>query len=446
MATDFGKIGFKVDTPSSSGSKDFGSVSKPTFDQSQAALAHSQMAIDGLRQKEVAAQQQAQVANAPSTVAKETVKGTVGGLFNPLVKAARSGVQAIGEAFGAKAPNEQYTDLSGNPAQTHQADVAQGKESVAGAFGNMALEAATALPIGKGLKVGAEVAAPVIKEGAGLLERATAPVVKPVADYLAKRAEKKALTTSVEALTPKLTPTETKAAASSGKGTTSFFGGSKIDMTKDKNFMQIAENAKGIVKGKNVIEDINSVKNAISSEAENLKTQIATVDHPYTFRELSSKLSSAEEPISLKGTPFEKQIVPVKEAAIEIAKKHGGNISGLLDARKEFDALVEKTYPNLWDKENAPMRNAISSVRNAMNDFIEANLPVGTGFKESLKKQRMFYDAIDNLATKVPSEINKGGILQKTKSLLKNPVVQTLGGITGYNALKDKTPLGGVLP
>lgn len=403
-----------------------------SFDESQASLAHSQAIADKIVKPtlgSLSAQPVQDVQNVAQGAAKGGIKVLSSGLSG-LTKVGGFIEKGLDKVFGTNTAQNAQKGAAAIDSFTEQPglEYTNTAQKVGGVIGNIA-GGLIAPPTGK-----AEMAASVAQKAPGVIERAAAPVLSPIKNYLAQRAEKRAVDITVKALTPKLTPKEVRGAATAGKGTTGF-GGTKIDMTKDKAFMEMANNAKGLVKGKSAVEDINTVRDAIGKEAESLKTQIQAVDHPYTFRELASKLSSTEEPISLRGTPFEKQIKPIKEAAVEIAKGKKGNISGLLDARKEFDELVDRTYPNLWDKENAPMRSAITSIRNAMNDFIEANLPEGAGYRESLGKQRMFYDAIDNLATKVPEEIKKGGVVKK---ILKNPIVQAVGAATGANWVVNK--------
>lgn len=261
-------------------------------------------------------------------------------------------------------------------------------------------------------------------------------LVKDVTDITAlvkEQAKKISDKKVIKAVSPKLTPKESAKAISQGRATE---GGilSKSKIKPDSRTLEVANSVKGIVKGKNLIEDVNSVKNSLSKEAETLKTQIKSVDHPYTYKELASRMNKVETPISIKGTAFEKQISAVKNAALRIAKEKGGNISSLLDARKEFDALVDKEYPNLYDRENAPMRNAITAIRNTMNDFIEENLPKGTSFKDSLKKQNLFYEAIDNMSEKAASDIGKSKITKGIEFIKENPVTSAIAGYGTYKA------------
>jgi hypothetical protein len=286
---------------------------------------------------------------------------------------------------------------------------------------------------GKIIGTGVQMLAPMLGARQGMAAAGSKVLEKTgIKGFMESRAQGKV----IAALTPKMTPSELEEAAKSGQTVKSMFGTPKVDMTKNKQFMKTAETVKDLVKGKSSIEDVNSVRNALSKEAETLQARVKSSDHPYTFKELQTALSNVEEPISLRGTAFEKQIKPIKQAAMDIAKKNGGTVSSLFDSRKEFDALVDRTYPNLYESESAPMRNAITGIRRAMNDFIEANLPEGSGFKDSLEKQKTYYDAIDYIATKVPEEVKKGSLLKRT---VKNPLFQMGATAIGASALTKES-------
>jgi hypothetical protein len=107
-------------------------------------------------------------------------------------------------------------------------------------------------------------------------------------------------------------------------------------------------------------------------------------------------------------------------------QKNGGKISNILDARKEFDALVEKQFPNLYDSASKPMRSAISAMRGVLNDLVEKNLP-SVGYKSSLRAQSGLLTAIDNMAEKAASGGSKeiGEVGAKTKAVINT--AKTIG-------------------
>lgn len=227
---------------------------------------------------------------------------------------------------------------------------------------------------------------------------------------IAKAAGKTALDGVIDDVTPNLSAgAAAKRAAKQGLTKSTLTGKIGVSAGKDvKDIAQVvADNIPNYDKLSTFTDKLNATRDAVYNLAENLKKQVAESgqDRVYPFKELAAKMNAVEEPISLRGTPFEKQIGLVKKAALDIAKKKGGTISSLFDARKEFDQLVERTYPNLYDKENAPMRSAIRGVRDTMNQFIEDKLPAGSDFRNQLLTQSKLFTAIDSLAPKATKEI-----------------------------------------
>lgn len=253
-------------------------------------------------------------------------------------------------------------------------------------------------------------------------------VGKEILGKLSSMSDKKSFSDALDVVKPKLSAKETSDALAQGRGK----GGGMFTKTKiapDTRTLQVADSAKGIVKkGAPASKNIANLRNAISTEAESLKSKIASVDHPYSFKELNSRLSGIDTPISVKGTAFEKQIGSVKKAVMAIAKKNGGKISSLLDSRKDFDSLISKEYPTLYDSASAPMKNAVTSIRNTINDFIEENLPEDASFKESLSKQSRYYDAIDSIADKSVDETRTTGIGRIGRAIRKHPIGSLLFG------------------
>ena len=182
----------------------------------------------------------------------------------------------------------------------------------------------------------------------------------------------------------------------------------KITSKVDPYVKEIAETVQRHVPdfnpSKTISENLNAVKGSIGTIAENLKESVirSGKDKIYSFKELGSRMNAIEKPISLRGTPFEKQLGPIRNAALEIARKHGGHISDLLPARQEFDDLVERTYPNLYDNAHSPMRTAITSIRKVMNDFVAENVE-DVAFRESMEVQTKLYRALDNMSEKIAS-------------------------------------------
>lgn len=425
----------------------------------QSTLAGSQSRMDQLHQKALQQMADAQAQTAPLKIAQETAKGTVNTVLGGAVKAARSGVTAIGEMFGAKTNyQDTYTDFAGNTQKTLQGEVFAGEKTPLQGTGEFALEASSVIPIGKGASLLKEVAGPTVSKMVGAVTEPVAKLaskaVSPITNFLIKRAEKKALQSTFDAIAPKLTPTEVREGRKAGDFSisTTMMKGAKPNYSTNERFVKTAGAVKNLVKGKSASADYDSVEGALGSEAKNLVKrvrelgkQMPVADTTDLLYRLDSKIDEAvgaTDLISLRGTPFEQQVVPLKQALLNLVKKHGSTPEGLLASRKEFDQLVRKTWPNLYESDHAPMKNAVTTLRRVVNDFVEESLPQGSGFKESLDLQRMYYEAMDSIATKIPDEVRKGGL---PKQLLNNPFVKAgIGGAIGagvvgggINALKS---------
>ncbi len=229
-------------------------------------------------------------------------------------------------------------------------------------------------------------------------------------DALGSVLGKDVITSIASDIAPNLTKKVAENAISEG-GTTKTLIRGLIKPTIDKSALKDAEvvaaKVPDFAKLSTFSDKVNATRKAVFDEADALKKDVIASgkDQKYSVKGLTSRINAAEEPISLKGTPFDKQIKPIKAAAIRIAQKNGDTISSLFDSRKEFDQLVQKTYPHLYDRENAPMRSAIKTIRDAMNEHIEMNLPKGTNFRSRLLEQSKLFNAIDNMAPKAVDEL-----------------------------------------
>lgn len=180
-------------------------------------------------------------------------------------------------------------------------------------------------------------------------------------------------------------------------------------------------------------ENIINLRNGISDEAEKLKTNIAASDHPITFKELNSHLKNVDLPISFKNDKVQnKTLGDITTAFMKFAKESGGKVSGLLDARKNFDQLVDENFPKLYeDGKPTTAYYAVTKVRNAINDFIEKELPDGFGYKESLRKQSAMYNVIDAMKADAGAEVDNitnKGIRAVRAFAKKNPIATKVGG------------------
>lgn len=161
-------------------------------------------------------------------------------------------------------------------------------------------------------------------------------------------------------------------------------------------------------------EKLNAVNSANQRLAEKLAKDVVQNgdDILYPYRELASKMKAIEPPIQIRADNTQlRQYQIAQQSALKLAQDNGGKISGLFKARKEFDALVEKEFPTLYDRENAPMRQAITDIRKVMNETIEQSLKGrGVDYSGSLKEQMYLYDAREALASKAYGELGTNSL------------------------------------
>lgn len=247
----------------------------------------------------------------------------------------------------------------------------------------------TALPILKGLSIAKNAA------GTGI-----------------KTALKGSTDAALEVVAPKLSAKEV-ASAITRRGTSTKGILRETTLNPDPKVVELAQTVKSLVPdfnpSKGLVYNVDKIGKVVKSMADELKQKViaAGADRIYPFKELASRIAQAEEPLSIRGTAFEKQIRPLKNAVVEIAKKSGGKVSNLLDVRQEFDNLVKKTYPNLYSTENAPMRGAIKAVRDAITGFTEENLPKDIGLRSNLLTQHKLITAMENMAEKASAGVEK---------------------------------------
>jgi hypothetical protein len=346
-------------------------------------------------------------------------------LIDPAVKfiasAVRSPVDIVRGLQGQAPLQDEITLPSGDKTQSIQAgfgktaqDVIEGKVSPLAATAGVVGETVG----GAGDVLGGEQA---VKAGLRLAE----PLNKVIASKISSSIGQKAAADALEVVSPQLTKKETEAAIAAGRGQ----GGgmfSKTTIEPNKRLLDVADASKGIVsKGISGAENVNNLRSAISSEAETLSQKVAKIKQPVSEKGVKTFLDAVEKPIEIASDATQSRKFDItKNALIKIIAKNEKTVGGLLKSRKEFDALVEKEFPTLHDRANAPFKNAITGMRNALNDAIESNLPDGFGYKESLRLQRLWYEAIDNISGKSTGEVGRTGLGAKaTKFAKKHPVL-----------------------
>ncbi len=289
-------------------------------------------------------------------------------------------------------------------------------------------------------------AVPVLK-GVGMAKTA-------VSGALGKAMGKTALSGTIDAISPELSGKAASGAVARGGIKSDFLTGTYKQATPkalEDMAKVVQESVPGFDSMKTFTEKLNATRTSVYKMAEDLKQQVVKSgqDTMYSYRELEAQMKALEPSIAVKSdNTLSRQFELAREAAMKTAVEAGsthplgaggiGVISDLFDARKAFDAIVDKQFPNLYLRENAPMRDAITSMREVMNNFIDERLPKGSGFRESLKNQSKLFRAIDNMAPKAAKEL---GSTRMSRFSARHP--KTIGTLkTGGKLVAEGIGLG----
>jgi len=189
-------------------------------------------------------------------------------------------------------------------------------------------------------------------------------------------------------------------------------------------------------------QNYNIIKDANIKEAQLLEKQINEKDFIIPKKEVKSRLTQAKT--SLSESPLitgdaEKMAEKLLAKANQLVDSNTGTGSGILKARKEFDAWVLSQKPKAFD---ATAENAFTlanrEVRKTFNELLDEKA-IDVGVKESLSKQSALYNAMDNIAPKAAQEADTAigrafNNMAKTVGI-KNKAVQQIAAIAGIGGL-----------
>jgi hypothetical protein len=158
-----------------------------------------------------------------------------------------------------------------------------------------------------------------------------------------------------------------------------------------------------IEKGDSLVGNENAINKAIVSEAEKLKASLMKSNAVINDDTISKGLQGAQENlnelawIQEGGKNSTQQVIGIAQKIIDSKPR---TPVGMLEARIEFDKVITEQMPNVFDSvRDAPIKAAVKEVRNFMNKTVADAVP-DVGVRESLRKQTLMYDAVDNIAPK----------------------------------------------
>jgi hypothetical protein len=214
------------------------------------------------------------------------------------------------------------------------------------------------------------------------------------------------------------------------------------EITPSQRDYELAETVKDIVSSKKTnTANIYNLRSEIDKSANEVITGLRKNDAIYNNNQIKSILNQAknseDRQLTLAG---DEAAIKAYDGAISVFMKildrKPKTLSGLLDARKEFDQVAKRSIKNVFEKDNIKSL-AVQDIRRTANEFIAAKLPVGHPFLNLLKKQNLMYEAIENISKSTSKDVGTNLIQRGLSTIKKNPLVSTAAALgAGYVAAK----------
>lgn len=221
-------------------------------------------------------------------------------------------------------------------------------------------------------------------------------------------ADKAATDSTWKMVQPDLSKSEVIEGAKTGDVVEAGKTGKLTQVAQDRNADMVEAAKPFVANAKTPIEAIGNMQKGIADEAAKLRTGLENSNAIWNKNTLKGALNKLDKPDLITADPVLNRAYDlVTQRVMKAADGAPKSLDGLLDVRQELDAQVKRQFSNLYNSDTmTPMRTAVKQIRSAINDQIESQLPEGktadgTGFKDSLKKQSLLYDAVDNTAAKV---------------------------------------------
>lgn len=422
MARDLGPVPTQTPTsttPAVGGGRDFGSIS---LDQGMAGLAHSQSTLDRYNTETAQAKAVSDKANSPLGLAQETTKQTVNNIFGGPVKAIRSGVQAVGELFGAKPNyNQTYTDFAGNTQKTLQGDVYAGDKSVAGAATEFGAEAASLLPIGKAASLGEK-----------LIAKPVSKLTSYVAERAAKKAEEKAVTATIDAVDPALSGKKAVAAykqvVTGQRGSVAPSVFHEQGLTPNQQTVNLGTRLKDLgLNAKDHVGNLDKLANGLTDTETKLQAALKggdpevkyLADKQTLLGKLNEVKTNAPEEFRIKDS--QAMVDRVTNFANKIVAKADDSIGGVRDARTAFDTQAKREFPNAFKPDGTvdtktPAGYAIKTARDTINEHLYHTAPNGSEIQSLIGHEADIYKAAQTIAEKAAKGNGSNAFAQWAKA------------------------------
>lgn len=158
---------------------------------------------------------------------------------------------------------------------------------------------------------------------------------------------------------------------------------------------------------KTLLGNLNAIQVANRAEGKSLVAALRKNDVDIPASEITASLDDAiavlkADPLLIEGP--ERIALNLAERMKTLAAEQPATASGLLQARKNFDALVRESRPKAFDPavENS-ISAAVREVRQSINDLIDSKV-TDVAVKDSLRKQSNLFRAVENIGPKAADE------------------------------------------
>lgn len=206
--------------------------------------------------------------------------------------------------------------------------------------------------------------------------------------------------------------------------------------------IKVAKSVEDVVKpSNNFVQNIDAVRGKIESASKDVGAKLRGNNTIFNKNQVRSALNSTkEESRVIFGTDkaLEKNYDAVIDEFMRVLDKHPKNLEGLWTARIEFDAIMKKKFPNVFEKfgGDTVRSNAILDVREGANNFIAQKLPEGSAFRDELFTISDMYKARKNIARSAADLIDVR-LVDKVMTVIRaNPITSfATGGIVTIGAL-----------
>jgi hypothetical protein len=191
-------------------------------------------------------------------------------------------------------------------------------------------------------------------------------------------------------------------------------------------------------------KNYNIVANEVKKSADALSETLAKTPVKYKADAFKGKLDDALT--QLKSDPLiigdgEKVAERVFSKMKELAAKNMSTPRGALKTRQQFDAWARSKKGSVFDANDTAFSAAVKQARNTTNDFISDIAP-NADVKAALLRQSQLLEAMDNMATKIPSapKTRLGMAAKKVGEIVPDSGAGKLAGVTALGALGWTAP------